>query len=113
VRIPRLSAEDRATRGRPMTEIMRQPAYRVALAASVFGYAVMTLTMSATPLAMLACGFTFSESASVIPAHIVGMFLPSFLTGHLIRRFGVLRIIAAGGLIELGCAIVNLSGVGF
>src|SRR4029077_2843229 len=53
---------------------------------------------------------TFSDSASVIQAHIVGMFLPSFLTGHLIQRFGVLRIIAAGGLIELGCAIVNLSG---
>ena len=113
IRIPRLSAAERAAGGRPMTLIVRQPAYRVALAASVFGYAVMTLTMSATPLAMLACGFTFSDSASVIQAHIVGMFLPSFLTGQLIQRFGVLRIIAAGGLIELGCAIVNLSGVGF
>jgi MFS family permease len=113
IRIPHLSAAERAAGGRPMLLIARQPAYRVALAASVFGYAVMTLTMSATPLAMLACGFTFNDSASVIQAHIVGMFLPSFLTGHLVQRFGVLRIIAAGGLIELGCAIVNLSGVGF
>jgi MFS family permease len=113
IRIPRLSAAERAAGGRPMTLIARQPAYRVALASSVFGYAVMTLTMSATPLAMLACGFGFSDSATVIQAHIVGMFLPSFLTGYLIQRFGVLRIIAAGGLIALGCAIVNLSGVGF
>ncbi|HEU0159063.1 MAG TPA: MFS transporter [Hyphomicrobiaceae bacterium] len=113
IRIPRLSAAERAAGGRPMTLIARQPAYRVALAASVFGYAVMTLTMSATPLAMLACGFTFNDSATVIQAHIVGMFLPSFFTGHLIQRFGVLPIIAVGGLIELGCALVNLAGVGF
>ncbi|KAB2913840.1 MAG: MFS transporter [Hyphomicrobiaceae bacterium] len=113
VRIPRLTAEELASGGRPMREIARQPAYRVALASSVFGYAVMTLTMSATPLAMLACGFGFSDSATVIQAHIVAMFLPSFFTGHLIARFGVLPIIAAGGLIEFGCALVNLAGVDF
>jgi hypothetical protein len=99
VRIPTLSAAERSEAGRPITVIMRQPAYRVALASSVFGYAVMTLTMSATPLAMLACGFGFPDSATVIQAHIVAMFLPSFFTGHLIARFGVLPIIATGGLI--------------
>jgi MFS family permease len=113
VRIPTLSATERAAQGRPMSEIARQPAYRVALAASLFGYAVMTLTMSATPLAMLACGFDFRDSATVIQAHIVAMFLPSFFTGHIITRFGVLPVIAAGGLIELGCALVNLAGVDF
>jgi MFS family permease len=113
VRIPRLSAADRAARGRPMREITRQPNYRVALASSVFGYAVMTLTMTSTPLAMLACGFGFMDSATVIQAHIVGMFLPSFFTGHLINRFGVLKVIAAGGLIELCCALVNLTGITF
>jgi MFS family permease len=113
VRIPRLSVQERAAGGRPMREIVRQPAYRVALAASVFGYAVMTLTMSATPLAMLACGFNFTDSATVIQAHIVAMFLPSFFTGHLISRIGALPVIAAGGLIEVGCAIVNLAGVDF
>lgn len=113
VRIPRLSAAERSEGGRPMTVIARQPAYRVALASSVFGYAVMTLTMSATPLVMHACGFNFADSASVIQAHIIAMFLPSFFTGHLIARFGVLRIIAAGGLIEACCAFINLTGVEF
>jgi len=113
VRIPRLSVQERSAGGRRMTEIVRQPAYRVALAASVCGYAVMTLTMSATPLAMLACGFGFADSATVIQAHIVAMFLPSFFTGHLIARVGVLPVIAAGGLIEAGCAVVNLAGVDF
>jgi MFS family permease len=113
LRIPRLSLEDRSGGGRPIAVIARQPAYRVAVASSVFGYAVMTLTMSATPLAMLACGFGFADSATVIQAHIIAMFLPSFFTGHLIARFGVLPVIATGGLIEFGCAIVNLAGVDF
>src|SRR5262249_19039571 len=41
VRIPRLAASERALPGRTMREIQRQPHYRVALASSVFGYAVM------------------------------------------------------------------------
>jgi hypothetical protein len=94
-----------------MAVIARQPAYRVALAASVFGYAVMTLTMSATPLAMLACGFHFTDSATVIQAHIVAMFLPSFFTGHLIARFGVLAVIATGAMIESAGALTNLAGL--
>lgn len=113
IRIPRLTAEERAQPGRPMREIAAQPAYRVALASSVFGYAVMTLTMSATPLAMQACGFGFPDSATVIQAHVVAMFLPSFFTGHLITRFGVLPIIALGGATLLCCALINLSGVTF
>ncbi len=69
--------------------------------------------MSATPLAMLACGFHFNDSATVIQGHVIGMFLPSFFTGHLITRFGVLSIIAAGAIIQMGCAVINLSGIEF
>ena len=113
LRIPGLTAEQRAAGGRPMRQIIRQPAYVVALISSMFGYGVMTLVMSATPLAMMACGFHFEDSATVIQAHVVAMFLPSFFTGHLIGRFGVLPIIAVGALISIGCALVNLSGIGF
>jgi MFS family permease len=113
LRIPRLSAAERAEGGRPLPAILRQPAYRVALTSSVFGYAVMTLTMSATPLAMQACGFTFQDSATVIQMHIIGMFLPSFFTGHLISRFGVLAIIVAGGVIEFAGVVANLAGIDF
>lgn len=113
LRIPTLSAAEKAEGGRPMGQIIRQPAYVVALTSSMFGYGVMTLVMSATPLAMLACGFEFHDSATVIQAHVVAMFLPSFFTGHLITRFGVLPIIAAGALIQVLCAIVNLAGIGF
>jgi len=113
VRIPSLTIAERAVGGRSLAEIARQPAYPVALISSMFGYAVMTLVMSATPLAMLACGYGFADSATVIQAHIVAMFLPSFFTGALIARFGVLPIIATGALIEAFCALVNLAGIDF
>ena len=113
LRIPRLTAAERAEGGRPLSEIVRQPAYIAALISSMFGYGVMTLVMSATPLAMLACGFHFADSATVIQVHIIAMFLPSFFTGHLIQRFGVLPIIATGALIQVGCALTNLAGIEF
>ncbi len=111
LRIPKLTAAEQGSGGRPLTEIARQPAFVGALISSMLGYGVMTLVMSATPLAMLACGFNFGHSATVIQIHIIAMFLPSFFTGHLIQRFGVLTIIAAGALIQVGCALVNLAGI--
>lgn len=113
IRIPALTATERASGGRPLREIMRQPTYRVALIASMLGYGVMTLVMSATPLAMLHCGYLFADSATVIQVHIIAMFLPSFFTGSLIQRFGELPIIATGALIQLACALINLAGVDF
>ncbi|MBS0244537.1 MAG: MFS transporter, partial [Proteobacteria bacterium] len=113
LKIPKLTAAEQAQGGRPMLEIMRQPSYIAALIASMFGYGVMTLVMSATPLAMQACGFHFGDSATVIQVHIIAMFLPSFFTGRLIQRFGVLNIIATGALIQVGCALVNLAGIEF
>jgi MFS family permease len=113
LRIPQLTAAEKAVGGRPLREIAKQPAFIAALLASMFGYGVMTLVMSATPLAMLACGFFFADSATVIQVHIIAMFLPSFFTGQLIQKFGVLTIIAAGSLIQVGCALVNLAGIEF
>lgn len=113
LRIPGLTAAERAEGGRPLAIIMRQPTYKTALISSMFGYGVMTLVMSATPLAMFGCGYGFAYSATVIQAHIIAMFLPSFFTGHLIQRFGVLPIIATGAVIEAGCALVNIAGVDF
>lgn len=113
LRIPSLTVEERKAGGRTLLEIARQPTFIVAIISSMFGYGVMTLVMSATPLAMMACGFNFNASATVIQAHVVAMFLPSFFTGHLIARFGVLPIIAAGAFIQIGCALVNLSGIDF
>lgn len=111
--IPHVQTADGGRGGRPMSEIARQPAFMTAVLSSMFGFASMTLVMSATPLAMKACGFAFGDSATVIQWHVVAMFLPSFFTGHLINRFGILPIIATGSLLEIGCALVNFAGIDF
>ena len=113
VRIPRLSAEQLRSTGRPLGEIVRQPVFIVAVLSGMLGYGSMTLIMTATPLAMKGCGFAFSDTATVIQGHVLAMFLPSFFTGSLIQRFGVLRIIAAGSVLTAGCLAANLSGIAF
>ena len=97
--------------GRPLGEIVRQPVFIVAVLSGMLGYGSMTLIMTATPLAMKGCGFAFSDTATVIQGHVLAMFLPSFFTGSLIQRFGVLRIIAAGSVLTAGCLAANLSGI--
>ena len=90
-----------------MHVIVRQPTYIVVISSSMFGCGVMTLVMSATPFAMRAYSFQFDAAATVIQAHVVAMFLPSFFTGHTISRFGALPIIATGAVFQIGCAAIN------
>jgi MFS family permease len=99
--------------GRSILKIMRQPTFIVAVMSGMLGYGTMTFVMIATPLAMNFCGFSFADSATVIQWHVFAMFSPSFFTGNLIKRFGVLNIILAGVLL-ISCAItINLSGIEF
>ena len=66
--------------------------------------------MVATPLAMNFCGHPFKEGVFVLEWHVVGMFLPSFFTGDLIKRFGVMKIIITGALINFGAIGIALAG---
>jgi len=97
--------------GRPLREIARQPAFIVAVAAAALGYGVMNLLMAATPIAMLQCAHPFSATALVLEWHVLGMFVPSFFTGSLIKRFGVVPVMAVGVLLNAVCIVVALSGV--
>ena len=99
--------------GRPLSEIMRQPVFIVAAAAGALGYGVMNLLMAATPIAMQICGLPFSDVALVLEWHVIGMFAPGFFTGHLIKRYGTLPIMAVGLLLNLLCVAIALSGVDF
>ena len=111
LRIPPPAEEERTGEGRPLLEIMRQPAFIVALSAAAIAQGAMVLVMTATPLAMAFCGLGFDQTAFVIQWHVLGMFAPSFITGHLIGRFGVLNVMAAGAGLILACLGVALSGV--
>lgn len=97
--------------GRPLMEIMKQPVFIVAALGSALGYGVMNLLMAATPLAMQQCGLPFSDAALVLEWHVIGMFAPGFFTGHLIKRFGTLRIMALGVALNALCIAIALTGV--
>lgn len=109
--IPRLTAAEQREHGRPLKEIARQPAFVVAVLSGTIGYGVMNLLMTATPLAMKSCAHPFSDAAFVIQWHVIAMFAPSFVTGSLIKRFGVRAILFTGVLLNLGCVAIALSGV--
>jgi MFS family permease len=111
IRIPQPSAAERHEPVRPLAQIAAQPAFIVAVIGSALGYGVMSLLMTATPLAMGLCGHAYSSAALVIEWHVIGMFAPSFFTGSLIRRFGVLGVMLAGVALEALCVVVALSGV--
>lgn len=96
---------------RPMREIAVQPAFFVAVASATIGYGVMNLLMVSTPLAMGFCGHPFGDAATVIGWHVIGMFAPSFFTGSLIKRFGVLPVMLAGALLLYACVAIALSGI--
>src|SRR5690606_3660251 len=91
----------------------RQPTYLVALFGSATGLGVMVLAMTATPIAMAHNHHGLDASATVIQLHVLGMFVPSFFTGSLIARYGVLAVMFAGVLLLGGHVVGALSGTGF
>lgn len=99
-----------ANTARPLSTIMRQPKFIVAVVCGMLGYGVMSFVMTATPLAMQHHAHPFSDTAFVIQWHVLGMFAPSFVTGHLIRRFGVITIMAVGAVLGILCVVINLLG---
>ncbi len=109
--IPPLSAAEQAKRGRPWRQIAAQPAFIVAVLAAACGYGVMNLLMTATPLAMDICGLPFANTAFILQWHVIGMFAPSFFTGGLIKRLGVLNVLLAGAALMFVCIAIALSGV--
>ena len=111
IRFPPLPAPNAARPGRPLRDIARQPVFVVAVAASALGYGVMNLLMAATPIAMAQCAHPFKSAALVLEWHVLGMFVPSFFTGSLIKRFGALPVMGVGVLLNALCIAVALTGV--
>jgi len=98
-------------RGRPLREIARQPAFVVAVIGCALGYGVMNLLMAATPIAMAQCAHPFTAAALVLEWHVVGMYLPSFFTGNLVKRIGALPVMAIGLVLNLACVAMALHGI--
>ena len=111
IRIPDLSAAEQAASGRPLSQIARQPKYIVAVMAGAISYGVMNFLMTSTPIAMRVCGHPFGDAAFVISSHVVAMFAPSFVTGPLIKRLGVIPVMLAGAALNIVSILVALDGL--
>ena len=112
IQMPKLVSSESQEPGRSLGLIMKQPVFLVAVLGSMLGYGVMVLIMTATPLEIVAQAHPFHAAATVLQWHVLGMFAPSFFTGSLIARFGVLRIIACGAVLSLLCIVINLLSSG-
>ncbi|WP_456386272.1 MFS transporter [Profundibacter sp.] len=89
--------------GRSRMELLKTPVIAVAIICAMVSYALMNLAMTSTPLAVVGCGFDQNAAADIVSMHVLAMYIPSFFTGHLIARFGPVKIISLG-LIILGAA---------
>ncbi|MEL7343474.1 MAG: MFS transporter [Pseudomonadota bacterium] len=92
-------------------QLLKSPPILVAIICAMVSYSLMNLVMTSTPLAVVGCGFTQGNAFDIVMAHVIAMFAPSFVTGHLINRFGVEKIMATGLCILASAGIVALSGV--
>lgn len=97
---------------RPLLAIISERQAIIAIVSAMLGYGIMSFVMTATPLAMHFCGYNLATGIGfVIQWHVLGMFVPSFFTGHLIRRFGEMRVLSAGVVCYVLCIAIGLSGV--
>jgi MFS family permease len=102
-------SEAQTSQGRPLTTIIKQPVFLVALLAATVGYAVMSFIMTATPMSMhIHDGHSLADTKWVIQSHIMAMYIPSFFSGFLISRYGAAKMMMAGVLAFVLCAIIAL-----
>ena len=104
------AAAGHAAPQRSVGELFGQPAFAVAALSAAVSYGVMNLLMAATPLAMQTCGYGFDVTATVLQWHVIGMFAPGFFTGSLIQRFGAMKVLYAGLVLNALCVVIALSG---
>lgn len=113
LRLSPLAAHPQSAGSASWSTLLANPRLVLAMAAGVVGYGVMNLLMTATPLAMLCSQLAFDDTASVIQWHLVAMFAPSFFTGWLIQRLGVMVVMLAGCGLNLAGIAVSLEGVSY
>ncbi len=111
IEFPAVKVEQGGGPQRSMAEIATQPVYLVAVIAAMVSFGVMSFLMTATPLAIVACGIDGREAPITIFWHVMGMFVPAFFTGHLINRFGVLNIMMLGIVTLVAATVVDLAGI--
>lgn len=106
---PAVAHEGPGGPARPMGTVLTQPIFLAALANSVAGSVAMMLVMTAAPLAAVAAHHSIDDGAGIIQWHLVGMYAPSLAGGWIVRRFGLGRMLAAGMVLILACAMAAIA----
>ncbi len=96
IKLPTIARDDTTSSEQSKIEILLRRPVLIAVAGAAVSGGVMMLVMTPTPLAMIGHDFHADQASDVIRWHVVAMFAPSFVTGFLIKRFGVIRIIGLG-----------------
>ncbi len=96
---------------RPLWQIAVQPRFIAAAVCGMSSFGLMALVMGASPLAVVACGLPHTETHLVIFMHVMGMFVPSFFTGHLITRFGIVQVMTLGIVVMVAAIFFALHGL--
>ena len=109
--IPTPPKVERRHRGRPLGEIIRQPRFVVAAIAGMVSWAAMNQVMMGAPIAMHVCSLPFSDAAFVMQWHNLAMFLPGFIAGALINRFGVYNVMLWGAVMLFGSVAAVVTGI--
>ena len=109
VKLPMPAAAE-VSAGRPLKVIMLQPRFIAAVVCGSISYLLMNFLMTAAPLAMHHIGHSQASANLGLQWHVIAMYAPSFFTGHLISRFGAVRIAAVGLVLTGLSAAIGVSG---
>jgi MFS family permease len=67
--------------------------------------------MTATPLSMhINDGYSLEQTAHVIRSHVLGMYLPSLISGLLLERLGISRLMTIGAIALTVACVAGLQG---
>jgi predicted MFS family arabinose efflux permease len=96
---------------RPLGSVTRQPVFIVAVLGGTVAYGVMTFIMTATPLSMhIKDGFSLADTSQIIRSHVIAMYAPSLISGYLMERLGVIRMMTIGGFGLVLACVIGLQG---
>ncbi|MFL2892009.1 MAG: MFS transporter [Candidatus Pelagibacter sp.] len=82
---------------RNYSEFFSDPKFLQAITSAAFAYAVMSFLMTATPISMhIVHQLSLEKTGIVLQFHVLAMFLPSLVTGNLIKKFGYSNMMYLG-----------------
>ena len=84
-------------KSRNYLEFLSDPKFLQAITSAAFAYAVMSFLMTATPISMhIVHQLSLEKTGIVLQFHVLAMFLPSLVTGNLIKKFGYSNMMYLG-----------------